>query len=228
MNLRLAEGPDVAALPLGADQIARCRVDFGAKNDDCEMWTDCEQLAARFWSFSDGPDRETAWHHLLLSVGNFKRQTPIRRTHLPASLREVPAARASFDLPDGRRIERDNPNSWPALCSTSGVGAATATTLLSALWPGRHVIIDQVAWSVTVALRATEGRTTRRIPAEATTPLPDISWDDYCLYLPVVCATAREMECEPVDVERTLYVLGLKRRGDGDSWLSFGEGIKVA
>lgn len=46
------------------------------------LWRDVLALADRFWE-SEGDLRLDSWHHLLLAVGNFKRQARVEPPTLP-------------------------------------------------------------------------------------------------------------------------------------------------
>src|SRR4051812_14454858 len=96
-------------------------------------WEDIEWLADRFWAPDFDPPRA---HHLLMAVGNFKRQggTVI---HTPERLRDLDAqptaARSSACVVFGVELAREAPASWRRLTTDGqirGLGVATATTLL--------------------------------------------------------------------------------------------------
>ncbi len=105
------------------------------------------------------------------------------------------------------------------------MGVATATTLLSALWPGDHIILDIRALGALIgvtgisgkgwyAARVGEGSETRK-------GLDSIDWNDYAWYRAVILAESRALNTFPVNVERALFVLDEKysrgrRRRDND------------
>lgn len=163
-----------------------------------------------------------------MSVGNFKRQTPIHVGECLGHLSEgLPNPPPAVDVPGGGWLARDDTSTWKALTDIRGLGVATATTLLSALWPGEHVVIDRFAWSAAVGRRASEGLNSRGIDPEDSGKLPEIAWGNYEEYLSWVLATGNEQEVEPRDVERTLYRLGAKVRGEaGRSWKAYGDVLK--
>jgi hypothetical protein len=41
---------------------------------DGGLWDDILRLSGLFWEARSDPDRRIAWHHLVLAVGNFKRE----------------------------------------------------------------------------------------------------------------------------------------------------------
>jgi hypothetical protein len=72
-----------AALPqLDSDSVRR----LAAAWDDGGCWKDLAWRADQFWSSAPN-EAALMWHHLLLAVGNFKRQggTRLRLAPLPAS-----------------------------------------------------------------------------------------------------------------------------------------------
>lgn len=131
--------------------------------DDGGLWDDIQMLAGRFYDARDDATRLICWHHLVLAVGNFKRQ-PGRR------LRPTPLARLSgnqlidrannITLPgaNAQQICAENPRSWEFLMSVlPGARVATTTTLLAALWPDRHIVFDRRVYWAANALRIHAG-----------------------------------------------------------------------
>jgi hypothetical protein len=89
-------------------------------------------------------------------------------------------------------------------------------TLLSALWPGVHVVIDIRDSRAAVDLAAGDGWNVsgmgshdlpRREPAAA-------YWEFYGWFRPLVAATAAATETESVQVERALHVLDRRTMGE--------------
>lgn len=59
-----------------------------------------------------------------------------------------------FTLSSGLVVERENQSSWQQLESSHrGLGLATTTTLLAALWPEHHFVFDSRVHSAADALR---------------------------------------------------------------------------
>ncbi len=220
--------PDAGAvLPLGREQIVDWAAAFSA--DGRMRWEDCIRLADRFWMTPEDPDRHVAWHHLLMAVGNFKRQSPIHLSGLLVPLLDTSSPRpAEVAVPPGQsRLSRDTRQTWSTLTDIRGIGIATATTLMSALWPGTHVIIDRRAWTAAVGLQASEGLTTGQATPDGRKRLPDITWEDYGDYLAWVQATAGANAIEPRAVERTLYVLGNEPESASRSWKEYGARLRT-
>jgi len=205
---------------LGRSQIKALNGEF--KPRDRQLWEDIEWLSAQFWDSDCDPIRG---HHLLMAVGNFKRQAIIRlHDPLPRTLGEAPVGsnRETCEI-GGEPLGRDDPNTWKRFCGlnegVSGFGVATTTTLLSALWPGHHVIIDQRALRAFVALRVAQGLECLLPAARLATPskLVEVKWDDYyseggSAYLGQVLSHVEE-DVAPVEVERALFELD-KRHDD--------------
>jgi hypothetical protein len=107
--------------------------------DDGGLWADVSWLARRFHNASED-DAIVWWHHLVLAVGNFKRQ-PGRRLR-PGRLADRPPPQRA-DLATAITVPRADPplhvardelQSWQTLRRRlPGAVAATTTTLLAAL-----------------------------------------------------------------------------------------------
>ena len=81
-----------------------------------------------------------------MAIGNFKRRGGFIA---PASLGkpEQPADRPGEIVIPGLReddatVACEQPGSWQRLTKVRGLGVPTATTVLAALWPSNHVIMD--------------------------------------------------------------------------------------
>jgi hypothetical protein len=214
--LQLADLGNPALLPLKLQDVEMLAARWGGpESRRGRAWRDIEVLAEQFL-IHDGSRAESgcqAWHHLLLGAGNFKRSAGMI---LPPALPRTPMA----ERPDACVIpvsvaatlplERDDPGTWRNLTLVDGLGVPTATTLLSALWPSYHVIIDVRAFRAAVGLSASVGWAVSgldnsdlpvRSPAE-------MYWQIYCeWYQPTVLRTANKLECPAVIVERALFCL---------------------
>lgn len=156
-------------------------------------------LGRRFWAtLVHSPDETPiVWHHLVLAVGNFKRQTPIRGIRIGRSDREATPQR-SFTAPGlDLTVSKEDPESWKGLeGAVRGLGVPTTSTLLSALWPDFHVVIDRFAFRSAVALRASVGGISRQgrkgeVRPDDKKPLGDeVTWLDYDDYRRWVVWTA--------------------------------------
>lgn len=119
--------------------------------DDGGLWADVCWLAERCWENDDAEPLTLRWHHLVLAVGNFKRQSGRRLR--PGRISDLSNAKVfaaeKFVLPSCLEIHRDDEESWRQLkIGLPGAALATTTTLLAALWPDDHFIFD---WRVEAA-----------------------------------------------------------------------------
>ena len=123
---------------------------------DSPVWNDVLLVASRFVTELGNSERVNdkeltyRWNHLLMAVGNFKRQggTMIE----PISIGPDPVvanAPLEFTIPGiGKAIRADEKASacsgsslgptWIHVSEIQGLGVPTASTLMSALWPGKH------------------------------------------------------------------------------------------
>lgn len=126
---------------------------------DAGRWEEIRALADRVWS-SGNTDLSIRWSHLVLACGNFKRQGGTRLVPL-SGMRGTGAASRRTELklptPSGPCVvSRDSLDSWRELArSIPGLGVPTMTTVLSALWPGVHVIADRLAVAAAVVIVGT-------------------------------------------------------------------------
>lgn len=200
--------------------------------DDGGLWGDVEVLADRFWTSADGTERLTGWHHLVLAVGNFKRESGrrLRPAWLPLPLTR-PAPRSSSVLLPGTEspllLGVDDVNSWIHLnVALPGAAVATTTTLLAALWPDRHFVFDWRVHAAANGLRIYAGSsTTVGVQAGSAAPLRE-SLDAYALVRDWVLAAALTTGTTVTEAERTLYQLS---RGVPDvptrTWWEYGKAL---
>jgi hypothetical protein len=183
----------------------RGRVD---REDWLRTWRNIIALASRLFGTLDAQgqcDPET-FHHLLVAVGNFKRQAG--DIHLAVDFADLAAERGeSLVLPgDLGRLDRDDVASWQRLKRIPGLGIPTASCLLAALWPGSHAIMDVLdRWAVIGLQVGRRSHNDRRLD---TAWIPSREWWFYDWFRQTVTLTAQAAHCEPVSVERALYVLG--------------------
>lgn len=177
-------------------------------------WQNLQALGSRFLAATgDDGDGAVEWHHLLVGVGNFKRQSPISVgvaiQTVPASSREwfkIPAHDQSVaTITQADPDQRPEPDLWRALTGLAGLGVPTATTVLAALWPREHFIFDRRVRNAIIGLVCG--------PRWASDPVLDgesiprkedwelYSWARDCLYQSVNSAD------ELLALERGLYVL---------------------
>jgi hypothetical protein len=213
-----AAGP----VDLPAQSIGMLAASWGGSGNWAAIWKDIEYLAERVFEVEHahgphGPEVRRQWHHLLLAVGNFKRQAgmiepatvasdePSKRPSRPSELR-LPGTCA--------RLDRDDPSTWPSLTAIPGLGVPTATTLLSALWPGHHTIIDRRDITAAVGLGRRSGWIGQALDKAW---LPEtLDWEWYEWLRSSIDATPGYTM---VQVERALYQLDrLTRPALGMSW----------
>lgn len=202
---------------------------------DAGFWADIEWLAARFWT-TVGVEHAIAWHHLVLAIGNFKRQ-PGRRLHAGrlAGLQPAPAVesrRSAIEVPGADpvvRVSVENFDSWRSLSGAlPGAAEATTTTLLAALWPDRHFVFDWRVFAAANALRISAGLvTTPDIPIEGS-EMPQLTFDDYRIVREWVIGVAALTLESPSAVERSLYRLSqLVPAADGRTWARYADEISA-
>ena len=99
-------------------------------------WSNVQWTATQFWdaqrssSVDDAWKRQATGHHLVVTAGNFKRQTPISLPDLPdaPNAAHVAGDHMSFTIEaedESKTVERDNPESWKHLTYVTGTGGAT-------------------------------------------------------------------------------------------------------
>ena len=172
-----------------------------------QLWQDVEWLASRL---ATAPDQRTAWHHFFLACGNFKRPggTKIHPWSLSADdwtrTDEVPSTIVSLD---GRALSAEDPASWRWLTEVRGVLVPTATTILSALWPGRHAIMDVRSKNAAIAWAILDGVSSPPVPpADSRDDVPT-NWATYGWYREFLLSKATD-DRKLLFVERCLYRLG--------------------
>jgi hypothetical protein len=195
------------------------------RRDWLRAWQNIAVLANRLFDTlgtKEQCDPET-FHHLLLAVGNFKRQAGV--IHLPVDFADPVAGsrRESLVLPAGLgRLERDSVASWQRLNKIPGLGSIpTASCLLAALWPDSHAIMDVLDRRAAVGLQV--GRRSRTDQHLDTARIPSHEWWFYNWFRRTVTLTAEAADCEPVSVERALYILGSRTASElGKKWKTNG------
>jgi hypothetical protein len=196
-----------------------------------QLWDDVRRLVHRL---STDQNVDLAWHHVVMAVGNFKRQTPIEYflPSLQGELQEVSTACVTVYF-DERPIELDATTfkAWrKELTDVTGIGVPTATTILAALWPKEHAIFDRrVARSMT-ALQSPEQREAWKYSARAdrTQKIPERDWPNYDVYLKAARATANALNVELQQLERALFMIDQEFKLDSSrSWDQLGEDMKA-
>lgn len=205
---------------------ARIR-DIGEAWSDGGLWDDIAWLAALAWVAENEAQRRMRWHHLVMTVGNFKRQSGRRLRPspvLPVTRRSFAARAEEFRGPDGLRIGAEDRSSWQDLENgLKGAGTATTTTILAALWPDRHHILD---WRVLAAVTgldiATGNNALALVRPDSREKLqPDL--DRYSRIRPLLIQQASEARLPLSTVERALYLITASVRGAGLTWAQYGQ-----
>lgn len=192
------------------------------------LWADVELLARRTWGHS-AAERDLAWHHLLLAVANYKSQAPV--------FMGLPPTGAQPTLGEGEdsvevqvnghalTVGVDSQRSWRDLhAGIQGLGIARTTTVLSALWPGRHVIIDWRALSAALALAGARLGWDQSLVSPTSTAPADVSWESYAWYRDAVVECADQVGKRPLEVERALWQVA--EEAPGITWAQYAERLE--
>ena len=199
---------------------------------DGGLWEDVLRLSGHFWAATGDSDRLLAGHHLVLAIGNFKRQ-PGRRVR-PATLTSVKRLptgverRISVPLDAGElTLRRDDPRTWSALSvGLPGAAVPTTTAVLASLWPDHHFVFDRRVHAPANGLRiAGDQSPTSGVNPDSITPVAE-TFEAYDTVRSWVLDTADHLNLEPWEVERALYELSQQiRDSDNRSWREYGEAI---
>lgn len=172
------------------------------------VWRNIRALATRLLRTLDQQGRcdPETWHHLLMAVGNFKRQAGDIHPRVTLSSDSAGPLSKSFLLPGDDQLECDAVESWQVLTKIPGLGQLPTTScLLAALWPDHHAIMDVRDRRAAVGLQV--GRRSGQNPSLDSATIPSSEWWFYDWFRRTVTATARAAGTQPVEVERALYVL---------------------
>jgi hypothetical protein len=176
-----------------------------------QAWANLTVVGRRFLAATGDDGAE--WHHLVMAVGNFKRQTPIEAG---VALRpEAAPRRRRFCIPGTDHLiaatQKDDPNLrpepdvWRALSGVRGVEVATATALLAALWPADHFVCDRRVRRATVALSCGAQWRTDATLAHAGMPRTK-GWELYSWLRRYLVESVTD-EAALVTLERGLFIL---------------------
>ncbi len=202
-------------------------------DDETRFWTDVLWLAEEFKSEIDVSRKTVLWHHLLLAVGNFKRQGGTKI--FPTGIADLPQEVQSGDckeivIPGGFPkaadgvLGIDSPQTWKDLETIRGLGVATTTTVLSALWPGQHFVLDVRALRAATALASIRA-SCLALDLDAAIVV-DVNWRSYIWYRDVVLSTGRCLNIDGTDIERALYNVDRKiakesSKIDAMTWMEY-------
>jgi hypothetical protein len=219
----------VLILGIPADRISA----LGETWSDGGLWDDVLFLAGLAWDAADEPERRMRWHHLVMAAGNFKRQDGrrLRPCRLSPAGDLTSAAKAEqFSGPGGLTISRDDAGSWQRLQGLlDGAGAVMTTTLLAALWPDSHHILD---WRVLAAaaglglVAGGENDLGLATPAGRDQLEPDL--DRYSRVRKLLIRQSGEAGVPLRTTERALYLMSRAVNGKGLTWAGYGTELREA
>lgn len=227
-RISISDLGEARALPLSPPHVTKLAGTWGTKGsypwDDA--WADIDTLARQFLACNRDDDAAyaSAWHHLLMAIGNFKRSAGhIAPLSKPLASVELADRRARFTIPglpsDQAEVACEDPATWSLLTKgLKGLGVPTATTLLSALWPERHAILDIRDATAAVGIGADPFWDRDNLNDAK---LPERDWLLYRgWFRDTIVRTATADTCEPVRVERALFGLDerTKKRLTGRNW----------
>jgi hypothetical protein len=206
---------------------------LGETWDDGGLWNDILWLALLARTATDDRERRMRWHHLVMAVGNFKRQNGrrLRPSQIsPADNLTYAASADHFNGPGDLRINRDDAESWRRLQdSLVGSATATTTTLLAALWPDSHHILDWRVLAAVAGLGLLAGGESDLdlVTADGGGPLPPVLG----LYPKVRILLVRQSAGAGVPLrttERALYLMSRAVKGRGTTWAEYGGKLREA
>lgn len=199
---------------------------------DGGLWDDILWLAHRAWTAPEDDERRTRWHHLVMAVGNFKRQNGRRLR--PARIGTVPAPTFTrpdrFCVPDGPEVLRDDAGSWMRLQqSLGGAATATTTTILAALWPDSHHILDwRVLAAVTgLGILAGGDENLGLADADSRSQLQP-TLDQYARVRELLLTLGNKAGVPVGTLERALYLMSRAVQGKGMTWAEYGIALAAA
>lgn len=204
--------------------------ELGDSWSDGGLWDDILWLALQAWSAPGDDQRRMRWHHLVMAIGNFKRQGGRRLR--PARI--SPASNLSFDVwpdefrvPDDFSIFRDDAASWQRLqTSLSGAATATTTTVLAALWPDSHHILDWRVLAAVAGLGVVDGGDSDLglVTAGGQNHLePTLAY--YAKVRTLLVRLAAETSIPLRTIECALYRMSQGVKGKGMTWAQYGRAL---
>jgi hypothetical protein len=201
---------------------------LGGTWDDGGLWDDILWLALLARAASDDRERRMRWHHLVMAVGNFKRQSGrrLRPPYISPADDFTSAARADhFNGPDDLTVSRDDADSWQRLeDSLPGAATATTTTLLAALWPDSHLILDWRVLATVAGLGLVVGGENNLdlvTPGGREPLLPALDLYSRVRTLLIVKSTGAGVPLRTS--ERALYLISKAINGRGTTWAEYGD-----
>lgn len=217
---------DVLILGVPADQIRA----LGEAWSDGGLWDDILFLSLLAWAAADDRERQMRWHHLVMAAGNFKRQNGRRlrpsRISPAGNLTFTPAAE-HFTGPAGLTINRDDSDSWENLRrSLAGAGPTMTTTVLAALWPDTHHILD---WRVLAAVAGlglvAGGENDLHLAEPAGRNQLEPELDRYAEVRELLIRQSGQAGVPLRTTERALYLMSKGVNGRGMTWAEYGTAL---
>jgi hypothetical protein len=207
----------------------RIRV-FGGAWSDGGLWDDIAWLADRAWAAPDDDERQVRWHHLVMAIGNFKRQNGrrLRPARIAPAHATAHAARHDrFRVPAGPEVICDDAGSWTRLEQClDGAAAATTTTILAALWPDRHHVLDWRVLAAVTGLGIHAGGAENLGLAEAgsrTQLQPTLG--HYAKVRTLLIRHGSQAGLPVMTLERALYLMSRTVQGKGMTWAEYGAAL---
>lgn len=212
--------------------VARIR-SFGDTWSDGGLWDDILLLAELVWTAPNDDERRLRWHHLVMAIGNFKRQSGrrLRPARISPAQTTAPAARADrFCVPGGPEVIRDDAGSWKQLeKSLRGAATATTTTILATLWPDSHHILD---WRVLAAVTGlgilVGGDNDLRLAAADSRIQLQPTLEHYAPVRTLMIKLTEQAGLHVTTLERALYLMSRAVPGNGMTWAEYGRALAAA
>lgn len=211
-------------LPIDRSVVAK----LGVKWSDGGLWDDILSISNQLWEAGEA-NRLARWHHLLMAVGNFKRQAG-RRIHPPRLSDAVsvrPASGRTLQIPGStRELHRDDPDTWVTLLGVRGMGTATTTTLLAALWPEDHHVLDWRVLNMACVLTLDTPNDLGFVRREDSSGIKPDLVAHYPLVRELLRSFAQANDLALVTVERGLYNLSRTVKTEkGRSWAEYSTAV---
>jgi len=218
-------------MPLLGVEAERIR-QFADTWSDGGLWDDIAWLSLRVWDADNDDERRLRWHHLVMAVGNFKRLGGRRLRPEPLASAPGPEAVGRADhirIPGGTLVTCEEPGSWSQLRDTlPGAAAPTTTTLLAALWPTRHFILDWRVLAAVAGLDVTSGGPSHGIAEASSGDFLEPTLDRYRTVRELLIFSADESRTPLQVVERGLYVMSKGVKGiKGRTWAEYGDALRA-
>jgi hypothetical protein len=199
---------------------------------DSGLWDDIAWLSRRVWDAGNDDERRLRWHHLVMAVGNFKRLGGRRLR--PEPLASAPGTEAvgqtdHIRIPGGTLLTCEDPASWAQLKDTlPGAATSTTTTLLAALWPTRHFILDWRVLAAVAGLDVTSGGRGHGIVEAISGDFLEPTLDRYRTVRELLIFFSDESGMPLQFVERGLYVMSKGVKGvKGRKWAEYGDALRA-